>query len=818
MFQNNSHRAREYIRVLITSLPLIFSFLLNNEPSFGQDSTQSFDFSNSVIVITEDRSLCSGPEQATLEMLIEEIEKRTSIRLLTTTNWPDISVPVIAIGTETTINKGPFNKKLSSTLNKHPEGFSVTVLNEERKAPTVLIVGNDTRGLLFGAGYFLRKVDMLPNKISVPVDLSIETYPQVSLRGHQLGYRPKTNAYDGLNEKMWEQYIRDLIVFGTNAIELIPPITDDARTSPMFPLEQMEMMIRMDNILEKYGLDVWIWYPEMFGDYTKAENVKKAIDDNTEVFSKLTKIDAVFVPGGDPGDLPPKLLFNQLERKARILHKYHPDAEMWVSPQGFSKKEMAEFIELLKNEPKWLTGVVHGPQIIMDINELRKVVPQKYPIRQYPDITHSLDAQYPVDGWDYAFALTENRECINPRPIAQSFIFHADSMSSKCGFITYSEGLNDDVNKIIWSGLGWNPSTDVKDILRDYSRYFIGPKYTNDFTQGIFNLEMNWTGPLLSNGLVYTNLNVFQSMEKEALPAVKLNWRFQQALYRAYYDAYIKSRLLYETHLEDEAMNILRKAPEIGSFLAIEQAKSVLNKAVLHNTAEDWRQRIFELAEALFQSTRMQLSVKKYFASAVRRGANLDLLDFPLNNRFWLEDQFRRIANIEQERERLIEIEKLTNWSNPGPGGFYDDLGDPGSQPHLVYGKDYKDDPAFYHSPFAGFITSTRLLNLRTSWMHYMQTLYGYPLELHYSDLEKGAAYEVKVTYISTYPIRLIADNEILIHDYFRRADVLGPVSFDIPVNATNDGELTLAWNIEAGQGGTGRGCQIAEVWLIKKQ
>ena len=36
-------------------------------------------------------------------------------------------------------------------------------------------------------------------------------------------------------------------------------------------------------------------------------------------------------------------------------------------------------------------------------------------------------------------------------------------------------------------------------------------------------------------------------MEKSAPPAVSLNWRFQQALYRAYYDAYIYKRLLYET-------------------------------------------------------------------------------------------------------------------------------------------------------------------------------------------------------------------------------------------------------------------------------
>ena len=54
-----------------------------------------------------------------------------------------------------------------------------------------------------------------------------------------------------------------------------------------------------------------------------------------------------------------------------------------------------------------------------------------------------------------------------------------------------------------------------------------------------------------------------------------------------------------------------------------------------------WRARVNELAEALFQSIRMQLSVEKYGAIDVNRGANLDELDVPLNNRVWLKRSFR---------------------------------------------------------------------------------------------------------------------------------------------------------------------------------
>jgi len=90
---------------------------------------------------------------------------------------------------------------------------------------------------------------------------------------------------------------------------------------------------------------------------------------------------------------------------------------------------------------------------------------------------------------------------------------------------------------------------------------------------------------------------------------------------------------------------------------------------------------------------------------------------------------------------------------------------------------------------------------------------------MHYSNLDKTAQYEVKVTYIGR-EIRLVADEDMVVHDYTRRARaaVIKPVTFDIPLEATKDGDLTLKWNMESGRGGTGRGCQIAEVWLMKKQ
>ena len=182
----------------------------------------------------------------------------------------------------------------------------------------------------------------------------------------------------------------------------------------------------------------------------------------------------------------------------------------------------------------------------------------------------------------------------------------------------------------------------VTAILRDYARYFIGERYADSFAQGLLALERNWRGPLATNAGVYTTLQQFQDMERTAPPQTLANWRFQQALYRAYYDAYTRSRLLYETGLEDQAMLELRNARTLGADAAMNRAEAILDRAATDRVAEAWRARIFELAEALFQSIRMQLSVPRYKAIAVDRGANLDTIDYPLNNRLWLEAEIRR--------------------------------------------------------------------------------------------------------------------------------------------------------------------------------
>ena len=736
-------------------------------------------------------------QQKATAMLIEEVEKRTQIRWPTAQARPSSGVPVIEVKLA---GAGP------------PEGYSIRVTGG-----AVSVSGNDARGVLFGVGRLLRALRMSRGAISIADDFSVTTAPKYPLRGHQLGYRPKTNSYDGWTVAMWEQYIRDLAVFGTNAVELIPPRSDDDADSPHFPLPPMQMMVEMSRLLNEYGLDVWIWYPAMDRDYSDPATVERALGEWGEVFKKLPRIDAVFVPGGDPGHTQPKHLMALLEKQTRNLRRYHPKAQMWVSPQSFSREWMDEFLGILKNEqPAWLSGVVFGPQVRMSLPQLRAAVPKRYPIRHYPDITHSRQCQYPVPDWDLAYALTEAREVINPRPVGQARIFRL-LQPYTIGFLAYSEGCNDDVNKIVWSALGWDPDADIFEVLREYSRYFIGHRYADSFAQGLLALERNWQGPLVANAGVYTTLEQFRSIEKSASPQELLNWRFQQALYRTYYDAYTRSRLLDETRLEEQALEKLRAARQTGSLVAISEAEAILERALRDRAAPDWRARIFELAEALFQSIRMQLSVERYKAIDVGRGANLDTIDMPLNNRLWLKQNFAELRKLSDEPDRLKGIDGILNWTNPGPGGFYDDLGDVTRQAHLVRGPGFDEDPAFLESALMGFAYRA---GGRTSWWNYAESLNETPLKMRYTGLDPNARYRVRVVYAGDSlqrKIRLQAGDNIEIHPLLDKPAPIRPMEFDIPASAIQRGELTLTWRREPGLGGNGRGCQVAEVWLVRR-
>jgi hypothetical protein len=92
------------------------------------------------------------------------------------------------------------------------------------------------------------------------------------------------------------------------------------------------MMRGMSQIADNYGIDVWIWFPAMDDNCANPTTVGHARAEWGEVFEALPRIDALFVPGGDPGKTQPRHLMSLLEQQTALLSKRHRRAPMWVSP------------------------------------------------------------------------------------------------------------------------------------------------------------------------------------------------------------------------------------------------------------------------------------------------------------------------------------------------------------------------------------------------------------------------------------------------------------------------------------------------------
>ena len=84
---------------------------------------------------------------------------------------------------------------------------------------------------------------------------------------------------------------------------------------------------------------------------------------------------------------------------------------------------------------------------------------------------------------------------------------------------------------------------------------------------------------------------------------------------------------------------------------------------------------------------------------------------------------------------------------------------------------------------------------------------------MRYEGLDPTATYRLKVTYAGRFhpTMTLTVNDEFGIHGPVPQPSPIWPVSYYVPQTATCSGTLDVEWNLV-----DGRGCMVAEVWLIK--
>lgn len=782
-------------------------------------------------------------EKKTVDVFCEELAGRSGVDL----RGNAVSAEADTIEFYNEGNPAAYGENLLELFRDIPEagkeGFRIRIADGEGRR-RLIVLGKDERGEFYGCARILRRVAAKNGRILCPEELDgVSMTPEYPLRGHQLGFRDKNNTYSAWTVKDFERYIRDMALFGANAIELLPPKTDDALFSSTFVEDPFRLMIEVSRIIHSYHMDVWLWYPNVGENYDDLVCLYRELQERELVFSSIPYLDAILVPLGDPGSLWPDKAMQVTEECVKIMRKYHPHAGVWVAPQHFQPEPgwYDDFYNLIAKEPDWIDGVCFAPWEQHEITEMRDKLPERYRrnIRNYPDISHNTNCQFPVPMWDNAFAMTLGREGNSARPKAMKYI-HNMIEPYTCGAITYSEGIHDDINKVIWCDQDFDSRTEAADTIRDYVRLFIDSEITEELTDLVLRSEDDWAGPILANDGIDRVYRDMCALDEKADEKTRNNYRYQMIKLRIFSDYWTKHKYAADQENEKKAREVLARAAQLGSETAIKEARSALNLSRDVPAMEEVLAEMQKLADELYKNCKIQLTVTWHHGQRWIRGAYLETAGMPLNDYQYLMGRMKEIEKETDEERRVGELLACISREDPGEGGIYCSLGTPEGFAHVTQYRTWEEDPGYLKTPLKdhsiysimGMFHQMRGWHdefpMPLSWAWNATALYGTPLEVTFGGLDPEKEYGLKVFYPNAFlkavhhmqkpeedtECRFYAGDTLLADRIPRPEISSGAVwEYDLPKSSYADGTLRLKWQVY----GTLKAFAVSELWIVRK-
>eukprot|EP00041_Stephanoeca_diplocostata_P025376 m.661222 g.661222 ORF g.661222 m.661222 type:complete len:1283 (+) comp22735_c0_seq3:18-3866(+) len=706
------------------------------------------------------------------------------------------------------------------------------------------LVATTTTAFDNGVRHFLRHARMYfhTGRITIPLahDISAATASttRVLLSNHE-GSRERwhvrghqyTAAHHPSMFRTWEEFdefTEDLKVFGTNQIELAH------FTGSVFNIDGLQ---QFSTHLDRHDMNVSFWWG------AGAENMSAT----SEAFRKMPRIDSIFFPGGDGGTLD----WTVIKATVDVLRSFHPQASTWVSAQELSHDALEAFVRDLgqPNISALLTGIVYGPHVIVPLTKFVAMLPDGYLVRQYPDICHNHDCQFEVPAWNQAWSLTHGRQAPNPMPKMMSNIVRLRSNGSTptVGVGAYSEGLNDDLNKVVWSAMAENDTIDVVEVAAQYARYFFGAEHEDVGGKGLMLLELNWADPIPNPARTRDTLKHFQAIadaytQDELMP----NWRLLMYLQRAQYDAFIAARLEYELRQETAAYTLLKTADASIPVATIDKVLQLLNAPAPAATLQ-------LRAQVINTSALINATVGAEVLQSQDVSLNMDTMDTPLTDGPYTARTLALVRNG-TEHERIEAVAALVAFYDCRHGACADTvaidfLGSSlaSDHPRLDNGQGAHSDPSFFYSSLQaayGYSNTTHL-----AFLSYGQVFYDTHMRMHYSNLSPDKQYELLVLY-STKPLatdgvtppqlpltvatnasasmgsqrglqgtpsgtKLVTGCGYVLHDYQEAPSPMRVLRYTLPTNVTaTTGSFDVLCYQYPGQGGSGRTCHISMMQL----
>ena len=193
------------------------------------------------------------------------------------------------------------------------------------------------------------------------------------------------------------------------------------------------------------------------------------------------------------------------------------------------------------------------------------------------------------------------------------------------------------------------------------------------------SLEKNWKAPLAANTSVAVTLSRFQDMDQRSACGTR-QLAIPASAYRAYYDAYVQSRLAQETAQVERAMAVLRRVDEIGwtpepleigaprvphppngrdPRLLLGNARDILQQTLIQYAGGKPAGKSARVGRSLVPKHPHAVSVDRYRGEAVVRGTNLETLDYPVSDAPWLLAKISEIMREPDTTKQLAGIQAI---------------------------------------------------------------------------------------------------------------------------------------------------------------
>ncbi len=623
-----------------------------------------------------------------------------------------------------------------------PEGYVVRRVGPTR--PPTVIIAAQGRGCVYGVGAFLRAVDLTrPGQVGIPY-LHLENAPAFPVRGSDLKFWQEQRATElGMGDwslAQWEAQVADLAAWGFNLVRR--RLFDSAFDTWLNEQEWMvqdgpgkmgwELEKQLNQTIHDYGLEVGVsyppntiaqavtrddWHPGSFWPRLACPTLPAARDrilyERLLIFKELKYVDHLFVPPYKVGGCAcencrpwARTYLELVGDLAKYLHRYHPQAQVWISNQGFSASENEWLWETLKrDQPEWMRVLEWGANtygsldsepgsarrktgqrfypvvgaVARTLQETVRRLPIDWKLVLRPDVTHTFQPQYGLEHIDPALFRLHTLESPFARPLGYHEVFRS-SAGASAGVTLYSEGIYDDLNKALWAGWMWSPNLTPWDATLTYTRYWFGENAAQLIAEAVLLSEANWETPLKGNEQIEQVTLLLDQAKMRVPPHLQEdNWRWTMWRLRGLLDLLAQRKWVLAEEARQAVHVLLADALQDPHALA-ERVRTALDML-------DLRQQEAHL-EWLKGEIR-DLDNLLHYQIGVRLPA-VSNLDAELSNLAWERHLLRAALKAFKLKSNFPALRQavafILDYENPGPGGFYDDCGHIGRDPHFVSG------------------------------------------------------------------------------------------------------------------------------------